>query len=376
MLSSPSIVLDTRNLSFAGAKLTILRPLSFHGTLSPVHNLIFLHPPKTGGTNLCFIGDALSVRDPNFKAVRFPVPRVPNQSPNLVTLGWVGGLRSALAALSQDSHFCQDKNFMSGHFPFGLHERIAVPAQYITLIRNPIVRTISSTNFDYQRGYVLEKDAERYLLEADIDNPQTRMLAGEGAMTGICNEETLALAKKNIEKHFLLAGVTEETELFIQVLASIQGWGTLALAKSQVTAKKVITNPSQEIIDQLSAKHQFDLRLYSWVKARWEGWKEKNINFAHVSERNSQEKILCVTCDFASSRQPLFMTQAQIEEYNEGKAETALVEVNQGPTQVVGAQSGPSPAILRQYQLPQAPVAESSGPYEKRDQKMSAKVGP
>ncbi len=88
-------------------------------------------------------------------------------------------------------------------------------------------KLVSDTNLAYQRGYISKSEAKHYLLHGRIDNVQTRIIAGEKYMSGECNAEVLHVAKQNIENHFLLAGVTEDTNKFLQVLASIMQAGLL-----------------------------------------------------------------------------------------------------------------------------------------------------
>jgi hypothetical protein len=79
----------------------------------PSNTIIFVHPPKTAGTNICFMAEALSKNSNSFKCIRFAVPRVPMRSPGFISEGWSGGLESAFNALRADPDYCKDKNFIS-----------------------------------------------------------------------------------------------------------------------------------------------------------------------------------------------------------------------------------------------------------------------
>ncbi len=150
---------DNRNRSFASPRLNVLKSVEFNSSVQPSDTIVFIHPPKTGGTNLCYVTDAISKKNSHFKTTRFPVPRIPDQSPGLIAEHWMGGLKSALATLSDNPDYCKDINFISGHFPIGLHLYLEKPVKYIVLVRDPIERSISSTNFDYQRGYIDKEHA-------------------------------------------------------------------------------------------------------------------------------------------------------------------------------------------------------------------------
>jgi hypothetical protein len=132
------------------------------------------------------------------------VPRKKGESPNKITENWIGGLASFDIAMKSEPQALRELAVISGHFPFGIHKHLERNPKYITLLREPIARVVSTTNFDYQRGYVNKESAKDYLLNAEIDNTQTRLLAGEEFMTGPCNDETFEAAKKNIEEHHTL----------------------------------------------------------------------------------------------------------------------------------------------------------------------------
>jgi hypothetical protein len=331
VISSPTP--DKKNRSFSSQKLAVLRPVTFKSPLPACPTTtIFLHPPKAGGTTLLFVAQAWSKVYPDFKVYRFAVPRLEGCSPNRISGNWRGGLESAETALKSNPNLCDGINVISGHFPFGLHAYIksCAPKQYITLIRHPIERELSSTNFDLQRGYVDKENAETYLLSGK-DNPQTRLLAGEEFMAGPCNEKTLAQAKSNIDKHFFLAGVTEDTDSFISILASMQNWGPIAVCRAQVTGEKIFKDISEDLKKQLMNIHQFDIELYTWVKERWYAWKEKNVKAFQDSNLWPSEKILCIKSDFATTRIPEWLSLKEIEAYNQTVPDT-LIEIVQNHT--------------------------------------------
>lgn len=86
---------DKRNVSFASRKLALLPPIKLKDFVAPAETIIFTHIPKTGGTNLRFITEALSIIRQAFKATRFAVPRIPNYSSGVTYDGWIGGFKSA-----------------------------------------------------------------------------------------------------------------------------------------------------------------------------------------------------------------------------------------------------------------------------------------
>lgn len=318
------------NLSYSRQTIQTL-PMFVIEEITPIDRIIFLHIPKTAGTNLANFAKIVSCKDGKFHYQRLSVPRVQGRSPNLITPDWIGGLQqlennpNLLDAISQNF-------FISGHFPYGLHEYFSRPCKYVTLIRHPLERELSDANFAYQRGYINEEKFEYYLKEQMIDNPQVRLIAGREYMMGPCSESVLAKAKENIEHEFLLAAPTDDADVFFQLLATIQKWGNLAYAPMQVTGKKVAKNPNSDLLSTLLEKHKWDLKLYEWVKMRWNLFKEKMI--LGVKELESEEKLLTLMPDYLTTREASFLSVHEIDEYNYQHTAGDLLELKQLPSKV------------------------------------------
>ena len=311
------------HLSYAQQTLHILSGYEIKDAV-PVDQIIFLHIPKTAGTNLTNIANAVSRMTGQFHYQRLPVPRRIDRSPNLITSGWMGGLQpleNNPNLLSKIPH----RFFLAGHFPYGLHLYFSKPSKYITLIRHPLAREFSDANFAYQRGYIQKERFASYLLEEMIDNPQVRLIAGKESMTGPCTQETLDKAKENIERDFLLAAPIEDVDDFIEILASIQGWGSLAYAPMQITREKAAETPSPLLSDALIEKHKWDLQFYEWIQTRWYEWKKQAI-FAHKSP---DARILTLMPDFLTNRQTVFLSLEEINSYNQSHSASEFIELNQ-----------------------------------------------
>lgn len=307
-----------KDLSFSGSRLQIFEPFELTDTIQE-QQIVFVHPPKTGGTNLSFLATAWSKTDPNFNIHRFAVPRIEGQSPNLMTYGWEGGLAAARESLRRDPHMADAFRLVSGHFPYGLHEMTQIPSAYIGLIRDPIEREISALNFDYQRGFIDEDEAKTYLLETMINNPQTRIFAGGDdafrcdSSIDICDIYDRAI--QNIEDNFAFVAPSHASFEAAQALAGMCDMPAFAMPRAQVTGIKLISEISSETRGRLSQRHLFDDYLFDTAEQTWEDWKAKHVK--GVRPVREDEKILTLLPDFARTKTPVFMSREEIEAHND-----------------------------------------------------------
>ena len=311
-----------KNLSFARTKLEILPKIILKQKLwQDNETTIFLHTPKTGGTNLVNLVDAISSMDSDMVVRKVSSPFIEGRSPTLFTEGHLGGLNTITSNISDFNGKEVHLDFISVHMPvpeleveskvFGDHEIF-----YISLIRDPIERELSSTNFDFQRGYIEKPDAVSHLLEKAIDNPQTRLLAGVSSMSGECTEITLERAKENIKNRFKFVAPTEDVETVMSIVANHFGIYNVAYARAQITGMKAITTQDPELYAKLALKHKYDLELYDWIKKEWALWKKQNIEIIS-NKTHSKDAYLTLMPNFYEALNPVIMTLEQIEKYNQ-----------------------------------------------------------
>jgi hypothetical protein len=313
------------NLSYSRQIIHILPELEVRAQGS-LKRIIFLHIPKTAGTNVDNIAKACSMMTTAFHYQRLAIPRIPDCSPVQITEGWIGGWQQ-LVLNPHLFDILPESFFLTGHFPYGLHKHFSSSAKYITLVRNPLERELSTANFAYQRGYIQAEDFTCYLLEQMLDNPQVRLIAGKEAMTGPCTEETLNTAMRNIERDFLLAAPSEDVDTFLQLLASFQKWGPLAYAPMQITHEKAVKILDPLLVDTLLEKHRWDMRFYEWIKQRWNLCKRDMI----ISQKQHfpEQIVLTLMPDHLSSRQSQWLTIDDIEAHNRVYSAQELLELTQ-----------------------------------------------
>jgi hypothetical protein len=316
---------DLTNLSYSRQTIHILPELETQPQDS-TNRIIFLHTPKTAGTNVDNISKAISLITNAFHYQRLPVPRTPGCSPVQIIEGWIGGWQQ----LELNPHLLEtlpESFFLTGHFPYGLHQYLSSPVKYITLVRNPLERELSTANFAYQRGYIDAEEFTSYLLDQMIDNPQVRLIAGKEAMIGPCTEKTLNTAMQNIERDFLLTAPSDDVDIFLQLLASFQKWGPLAYAPMQITNEKIAKKLDPFLEKNLLQKHQWDIRFYNWVKQRWSLYKQAMIKGQKTIL--PEQVIFTLMPDHLSSRQPQWLTINDIEAHNRIYSTEDLLKMTQ-----------------------------------------------
>lgn len=230
--------------------------------------IIFVHIPRTAGTTLHTILDRQYRREQIYSTN--PTPDRPSASVDEFK-------RLSAAQIAQI-------RLLRGHLPFGLHEFIAGPSVYFTLLREPVERVISYYYYirreplhylhDYtlMQGMTLKRCIESRV-SLSTDNFQTRMLSGfwdQGAYGG-CTHETLELAKENLRERFRVVGLTERFDETLLLLKKEFGWGNIFYVRQNVTHGR--PEPSKLPPDALSTirnDNQLDAELYQYAQTLFE----------------------------------------------------------------------------------------------------------
>lgn len=167
-----------------------------------------------------------------------------------------------------------------GHMPFGLHSRLPQAANYLTMLREPVERVIS--DYYYARRSKLHtnhRDAQRlslqeYFLQKHYHNLQSRVLAGSNPhelFPSVCNADTLAAAKENLARQFIVVGLTERFDETLALLKVVLGWKVKRLRNFRVARNRV---PKELVAPATLAlireREQFDLALYGYAASLFE----------------------------------------------------------------------------------------------------------
>ncbi len=230
--------------------------------------IIFLHILKTGGTTLNVILENHFTAENSFST--FPSRMHPD--------GSIEGFRK----LSNSKK--EGIDLLTGHMGFGLHRELPRRAVYITLLRNPIDRVISRyyqeerdpyshLHQSINAGMSLPEYAKFYAEAAEMDNLQTRMIAGNWNNRGYgpCTPLMLTTAKENLQKRFVVTGLTERFDAFYLLLTETFGWRPVYYQSYNVSRNRTRADrhPS-ETVEAIGRYNLYDFELYDFAQDLFE----------------------------------------------------------------------------------------------------------
>jgi hypothetical protein len=214
--------------------------------------LIFLHIPKTAGTTLNRIIEwqysplAIFTIDPHrFRATAERLKRLPE---------------------ARRRRF----QVVRGHLFYGLHEFLPQGATYVTLLRDPVARMLSSYYFVLRRplnplhrklkkeGLTIE-DCLRLFPERN--NTQCRFIAGikDPAVNG---ERLLEIAKENLRKSFSVVGLCERFEESLVLISKTFGWEISTYDNHKVAKSRPTVEP--KVAELIREHNSLDVALYEF----------------------------------------------------------------------------------------------------------------
>jgi hypothetical protein len=217
---------------------------------------LFMHIPKAAGTTLRSIVDAQYGAD--------AVLTYYNQNSRQL----LDNLRYVL----MDER--RGYRALIGHFSFGVHEGLPRPARYITFLREPVARAISSY------AEVIKTDPGRYMrgdgttmsLAEAVDrypqafaNQQLKMVGGfehDCPMT----RDHLATAEANLASHFDFVGTMERFDEAVLLLSRFLGWSPCEYGQLNRSAKPPHVDP--QLRHALETLNELECTLYAGVAQR------------------------------------------------------------------------------------------------------------
>lgn len=242
--------------------------------------LIFIHIPKTAGITLSFVLQRQFSRKQFLRLY---------QDQDAKIQGYIDATTSQRNSIRG----------IRGHFGYGIHEQLQEQDYiYFTMIREPIARVISHYFFHLYHPLENPPPISRKIRKEKIklkpyvtdlklkvlDNHQTRLLVGDQdgmkPEFGQCPSEFLEIAKRHLDEHFAVVGVTERFDETLLVLQKVFGWKMpLYISKniSRIRPKDDEISPyAREAIADIN---QLDLALYQYANERLDQLIKENFMF-------------------------------------------------------------------------------------------------
>jgi len=168
------------------------------------------------------------------------------------------------------------------HMIFGIHESVPRESVYFTMLREPVARALSQYRHVLRRpehrlhaaAAAGELSLERYVtggVALEMDNGQTRAIAGDvDTPFGQCTPEMLERAKRNLDHHFAVAGVTERFDEMLVALGREFGWRNLFYVRANAAPEGQRVPVTEADREMIRAHNLLDCELYRHVVERFD----------------------------------------------------------------------------------------------------------
>lgn len=222
--------------------------------------LVFTHIPKAAGTTL----------DRLLKGVGL-IKKLPwNRAFGTVYYQFLGkGKGESLDDfLSWPDSVKSDVRIMTGHVPFGAHEKMPRDVKYVTLLRDPVSRMLSHFKMGVGRGGWQANEPLSEVLRKGglVSDVQVRMLAGITSPHDKVDDAVLERALQNLEEHYFLVGFSDTFNVFTSALLGYLDAPNALLGEEQTSRVKLSKAQENSIKEEAENFNRYDAIFYE--KAR------------------------------------------------------------------------------------------------------------
>ncbi len=224
----------------------------------PKEDIIFLHIPKTAGTTL---------RSLFFEQYKYLKSEETYEVRRLDDLNHFWSLNESEATKIK---------LILGHCRYGVHYKFSRPFKYVTFLRSPVTRSLSSyffTRWDknnfYQQMILSEKiSATDYLCSGRFpweENNQTKLIAGVENLSEPCTEQIYQRAIHNLTENFIHVGIVEAFQESLNELSKKLSWLDYKSLNLNVTPKAAKSQPiSEPEFQKIQDINFYDQKLYEY----------------------------------------------------------------------------------------------------------------
>lgn len=218
--------------------------------------VIFIHIPKTAGSTLRPIMDRHYPRHVIRKLDFLP--------------------RDLDAFLELPDQARSQIRLLQGHFPFGLHEQLAVPVDYLTILRDPVDRIISMyfwirVNHEHVLNKVVRSMSLKEFADSGFDittNHQTSLISG---LVANPENNAVAIARNHLETEFTAFGLNERFDESLLLFKQRLGWKHIFYSRRNVTKSRPRRNEvPASVLETIQRRNSLDLELYEFARQRFD----------------------------------------------------------------------------------------------------------
>ncbi len=212
--------------------------------------LFFYHVPKCAGTTFAVLISHLIKKN-----YRLNGPLFRNNDK--------GGLTAYENYLKLENFIHSDNfDFLYGHVPFEIQNKLKNNYKFITIVREPIQRCISHYIWGLSRGYFSSNDKIEDLFKQNKlpENVIVNQFSGLG-LSNPNNKESIDLSYNNLIDNIDLIFDVEDIFKLLNLIISSYDFPNLFFQNQQVSNKQIII--SNKNIDEIKKYNEKDVILYS-----------------------------------------------------------------------------------------------------------------
>lgn len=222
--------------------------------------VLFLHIPKAGGQTL---GEFVYAHTRSETA---PEDGVLKAGVAYLTYGFLKERPLEVPGHALPLLQRRDLRAVIGHFWYGLHEHVARPSVYVTMLRDPVERVLSLYYYARLHDSITLDEFIAKPPFREVDNDQTRRIAGVDPEIGECTEAMLRTAKENLRR-FAVAGTLERFDETLELLKRRLGWHGPAVShpRNVNPDRPASASLPRETIAAIRRRNELDFELWRFA---------------------------------------------------------------------------------------------------------------
>jgi hypothetical protein len=159
-----------------------------------------------------------------------------------------------------------DLRAVIGHFWFGLHEHVTRPSVYVTALRDPVERVLSLYYYTRLHDSITLDEFIADPPFREVDNDQTRRIAGVDPEIGGCTPAMLRTAKENLRR-FAVAGTIERLDEMLLLLWRRLGWNrsVVCYPRNVNPERPTASSLPRATIEAIRKRNELDFELWRYA---------------------------------------------------------------------------------------------------------------